>query len=558
MPACFFPLVLLLGWLVPSPTLAQAPVPRWTMANLAMQHTGHSFPYHHATAVDEAGNVFTAGMFYDTISFGRHTLRSVGNQDFYVAKYTPATHTWAWAVRGGGLAGDNVYGLAVHNGCVYITGALTNNYANDNQVTLDSPLPIPQLGAVNAAPSRDMFVAKYFDCGSAALLGWCQVAGGASLDYATGVAVSGRSVYITGTSENTSHHAQGVVFGTTGTLPGLYPQLGTQPIQSSSLVLAKYTDYGFSARFDWSQVVGGKWGGVGRGVAVHGQCVYMVGDISSSRNDSTRMYLGGHGRVLGTAYQYGTSAHFSQSWLLAKYLDLGDHAAFGWSQVAGGDGGSSANCVAVSGHSVYVCGTIDNDRTDSMHVRFGGSGTVAGTYPAPGLGRRVGLATVLAKYTDRGPTGTFEWLRTDGRSDFYESTSLVARGPWVYLLARSFFNRTHTRQGIRGGVRLELGERRRGDPPYEVQDVPYMAGYYDEGPHATLRWVRIFDYRAWLMHHQRFLALQGSHLYVMGNTVLPARFGYLTLTASGSDFGFAVAALDLSPALDAAAERRPR
>jgi hypothetical protein len=545
----FFTLILLLGWLVPPPTLAQAPVPRWTTANLAMQHTGRSVPYPRATVMDEAGNVFTAGMFYDTISFGPHRLYSAGSNDFYVAKYVPATHTWAWAVRGGGLQSDHAYGLAVHNGCVYVTGYLQNNYLDDNGVTLDSTEPVAQPGAVNAEPSSDMFLAKYFDCGSHAILGWCQVAGGASMDYATSVAVSGRSVYITGTSENNTSHAQGVVFGTTGPLPGLYPQLGTSRTLGTSLVLAKYTDHGFSASFNWSQVAGSKGGGgVGRGVAVRGRCVYLAGDIASRDSDSARIYLGGHGRVLGTPRLYGLSGQIGQGWLLIKYLDLGDHAAYGWSQVA----------IAVSGHSVYVSGSIYNDRSDSMHVRFGCSGPAAGTYPAPGLDRRVGLATVLAKYTDHGPTGAFEWLRTDGRSDFYEGTSLVAQGSWVYLLARSFFNRTHTRQGIRGGIRLKRGERRRGDPPYEVQDIPYVAGYYDEGSHATLRWVRISDYRSWLMHHQRFLALQGTHLYVIGNTILPARFGRLTLTAPGPDFGFAIAGLDLSPALNAVAERRAR
>ena len=451
MPAYFFALTLILGLLVPGLTRAQAPVPRWTMADLAMQQTGRSFPYPVATAVDEAGNVFTAGMFYDTASFGSHRLYSAGGNDFYVAKYVPATHTWAWAVRGGGRQSDHAYGLAVHNGCVYVTGYLQNNYLDDNGVTLDSTEPVSQPGAVNAEPSSDMFVAKYFDCGSRAILGWCQVAGGASMDYATSVTVSGRSVYISGTSGNTSSHAQGVVFGTTGPLPGLCPQLGTSPTLSQSLVLAKYTDHGFSASFNWSQVAGGKCGGVGRAVAAHGRCVYLVGDITSSCNDSARVYLGGHGRVLGTAYQYGTSARLSQGWLLVKYLDLGDHAAYGWSQVAGGDEGGSANAVAVSGRSVYVSGTVYNDRSDSMHVCFGGSGSVAGTHPAPGLGRRVGIATVLAKYTDCGPTGAFGWLRTDGRSNFYEGSNLVANGPWVYLLARSFFNRTPTREGIRGG-----------------------------------------------------------------------------------------------------------
>jgi hypothetical protein len=103
MPAYFFAFALLLGCLLPGLARAQAsaPVPRWTMADLTMQQTGRSFPYPVATAVDEAGNVFTAGMFYDTASFGSHRLYSAGGNDFYVAKYVLTTHTLAWAMRGG-------------------------------------------------------------------------------------------------------------------------------------------------------------------------------------------------------------------------------------------------------------------------------------------------------------------------------------------------------------------------------------------------------------------------------------------------------------------------
>jgi hypothetical protein len=52
---------------------------------------------------------------------------------------------------------------------------------------------------------------------------------------------------------------------------------------------------------------------------------------------------------------------------------------------------------------------------------------------------------VLVKYTDHGATDRLEWLCLDGTSDYYGGTSLFARGPWVYTMGYSFFNRTHTR-----------------------------------------------------------------------------------------------------------------
>lgn len=47
-----------------------------------------------------------------------------------------------------------------------------------------------------------------------------------------------------------------------------------------------------------------------------------------------------------------------------------------------------------------------------------------------------------------------------------------------------------------------------------------------------------------------YLGLSGPHLYVVGNTWLPAPFGRFILTVPGQDFGFVVAGLDLSPTLN--------
>ncbi|RZK61579.1 MAG: hypothetical protein EOO59_04715, partial [Hymenobacter sp.] len=539
----FLALLWLLALLAPTLLRAQplAPVPPWSMASLHPMPDARSYPWPRATAMDEAGNVFVAGMFHDTITLGSYTLRSAGQGDFYLAKYVPATRTWAWAVRGGGLSGDDARGLALHHGCVYITGSLHNNYANDYRVTLDSPLPVPQPGAVNAKPSLDLFVAKYFDHGTRASLAWCQVAGGADLDYGTSVAVSGCNVYVTGILSNDRHHRQGAVFGSTGPLPGLYPQLGTLSRPGSDLILAKYTDHGLSTTFGWSEVAGGTYSAVGHGVAVQGSSVYVVGDLQSLHTCPAYVQMGGHGRVPGTARLLVPGQRPIQSWLLAKYTDLGDHAAAGWSQVAGSDWGGVATAVAVRGRSVYVLGAMNNDRTHAMRIHVEGRRPLAISCPARRYEGPLETAAVLAKYTDHGPAGSFEWLQLDGTNDYYEGSSLVARGPWVYTLGYSFFNRTHTRQGIAGGTRRPPGARYRADAPYDVKDRPYLAGYYDYGPRAARRWVRIFDYPYQMGGRHYGLGLCGPRLYVMGTTWLPARFGRFTLGRPAQGLGFVVA-----------------
>ncbi|RZK44535.1 MAG: hypothetical protein EOO59_21795, partial [Hymenobacter sp.] len=330
------------------------------------------------------------------------------------------------------------------------------------------------------------------------------MAGGTDVDYGTGVAVSGRNVYVTGTSENDQANTKGVVFGSGGPLPGLHPQPGTSAQSNRNLLLAKYTDYGTSAAFGWSRVAGGDHGGESHAVAVQGSSVYVAGALVNSPTGPARPRLGpGH---LATP-----DLGLMQRWLLAKYLDLGDHAALGWCQTAGGDGGGVAYALAVSGRSIYVLGDADNDRANSLHVRFGSRGLEAGPYPAPGLSGRVGACNILAKYTDHGTSGAFSWLRVDGGTDYFRGSSLVARGPWVYVRGYSFFNRTPSRRGIAGGARRRPGPGQRGTPRYLVKNIPYVAGYLDLGSYAARRWVRVLDYaRAGIY---LVLSLHGPRLY---------------------------------------------
>lgn len=545
---------MLLALLAPTRTRAQpaAPVPPWSMAALATAQSPHPYAVVRATAVDEAGNVFIAGSFGEVITFGSLTLHSAGSHDFFLAKYVPATNTWVWAVRGGGRESDAAYGLAVQGGGVYVTGFFQNNYLNDDDVTLDSTAPVAQPGATHAKPSVDMFIAKYFDHGPRASLAWCQIAGGTDVDYGTGIAVCGRNVYVTGTSENDQANTKGVVFGSGGPLPGLHPQPGTSVQPNRNLVLAKYTDYGTSAAFGWSRVAGGDHGGQSYAVAVQGNRVYVAGALVNSPTGPPRQRL-------GPGHLASPDLGLMQRWLLAKYTDQGDHATLGWCQTAGGNGGGVAYALAVSGRSVYVLGDADNDRANSLHVRFGSRGLEAGPYPAPGLSRRVGACSILAKYTDHGTTGAFNWLQVDGGSDYYRGQGLVVRGPWVYTLGYSFFNRTPSRQGIAGGSRRPPGTKYRGTPHYQVKNHSYVAGYLDAGDHANRCWVRVFDYAR--AGNYSVLALHGPHLYVVGATGLPARFGRLTLDTPQRDYSFFVAALDLSPTLGpagaAAAVRHP-
>ena len=103
-----------------------------------------------AVAVDASGNVVIFGNFMGSIDFGLGALTSAGQQDIFVAKFSPAG-TCLWQKRFGGTGLDNARGLAVDgSGNVAVTGDFVN--------TINFGVGGPDLTAASA--ESDVYVAK--------------------------------------------------------------------------------------------------------------------------------------------------------------------------------------------------------------------------------------------------------------------------------------------------------------------------------------------------------------------------------------------------------------
>ncbi|WBA41475.1 T9SS type A sorting domain-containing protein [Hymenobacter canadensis] len=276
-------LLLLLTLLLPWTARAQAPA--WSAATIGSSSQANGTSTTQATAVDAAGNVFVTGNFTGQVAFGSTLLSSAGGNDLFVAKYVPATATWAWAQSGGGTGTDFGQGLAVSGISVYVTGYITNNTANSTGVLFGgtgTTAGTVQVNGASATSSQDLVVAKYTDNGATATLGWTQVGGGTSGDIGFGLAVSGTSVYVTGVIVNTTANASGVLFGGTGTTAGTVQVNGATATNSFDLVVAKYIDNGATATLGWTQVGGGTDNDQGNGIAVRGTSVYVAGSVVPS------------------------------------------------------------------------------------------------------------------------------------------------------------------------------------------------------------------------------------------------------------------------------------
>ena len=357
-------------------------------------------------------------------------------QDIVLAKYTDngTSATLGWTQVGGGNTNfEQGTGVAVNGTSVYLTGFFYNSATNNNGVLFGgggTTAGTVQVNGASATASQDLLLAKYTDNGATATLSWVQTGGGSLFDQGNGVAVSGTSVYVTGYLTNTATNANGVLFGGNGTTTGTVPQYGTSVINGPDLVLAKYTDNGTTATFQWSQVGGGTNSDYGQGVAVSGSSVYVTGYLTNTATNALAVLFGGSGTTAGTVQVNGASATASPDLLLAKYTDNGPNATLGWTQVGGGTGYDDGVGVVASGTSVYVAGNFTNSTTNANSVVFSNGG---GSVAVPGAFAQATIDLVVAKYQDNGASASLAWTQVSGSTGNDQANGVAMRGVQVYL-----------------------------------------------------------------------------------------------------------------------------
>jgi hypothetical protein len=183
---------------------------------------GTNFDVAKSVAVDASGDVFLAGYFIGTASFGGGALVSAGSQDIFLAKYNSGG-THQWSQRFGSTGQEDVSAALDESGELLVSG----NFYN----TVDFGG-----GPLVSAGSSDAFLAKYNSAGTHQ---WSQRFGGADYDWGGSVATGASgSVVLTG--------------GFLGTVSFGGPPLTGPGFED--VFLAKYSSSGVH---QWSRVYGG-------------------------------------------------------------------------------------------------------------------------------------------------------------------------------------------------------------------------------------------------------------------------------------------------------------
>ncbi len=278
-------------------------------------------------------NVYVTGFFSSNTraSIAGRTLTGAGSHDVFVAKYVDqgSSVTGNWAISGGGNSFDRGQGIAVSGANVYVTGFFSSNS--------NAYLGGQTLVGTGANQNFDVFVAKYVDNGGSVAAGWVTSGGGTGDDSGEAVAVSGTSVYATGSFiSDTGTSLAGQALPGTGT-------------GNTDIFVAKYVDNVGSVAAGWATSGGGTGNDRGNDIAASGANVYVTGSFISNTGASLA------GQALPGA---GNADVF-----VAKYVDQGTSAAPGWVASGGGPVGDGGSSLVLSGQRVYVGGSVAGPAT---------------------------------------------------------------------------------------------------------------------------------------------------------------------------------------------------
>lgn len=196
---------------------------------------GSGYDEARGVAIDPEGNVLVTGDYYGTISIGAHTVKSTGDADVFIARFSTNGEA-QWLQSAGSTGGERGHDLAVDGaGNVYVTGEFQGT-AHFGQVSRQS------------AGEFDVFIAKYSRNGA---LQWAESAGGGQRETGYGIIADRRTgdLYVTG-----------AYFGTTA-----FGSTTTTSAGDADVFFAKYNTHG---ALQWMRSAGGSGDDTGRDLAL--------------------------------------------------------------------------------------------------------------------------------------------------------------------------------------------------------------------------------------------------------------------------------------------------
>jgi hypothetical protein len=136
------------------------------------------------TVACDGTRVIVGGRFRSTlINLGGADLTNQGQDDIFLADFAAANGSHVWSARYGGTSNDDVVGVALSGGAIYVTGAFS------------APINLGGITMTSQGGS-DVYVAKYD--GSTGSHTWSKRFGGAGLESPARIIATGAGIVIVG------------------------------------------------------------------------------------------------------------------------------------------------------------------------------------------------------------------------------------------------------------------------------------------------------------------------------------------------------------------------
>jgi len=263
-------------------------------------------------SLDDDGNIFIVGTFYETVLFGQTELQSNGFNDIFLSKLDP-TGTALWAIKAGGSFFDKGNALVLDSqGSIYITGEF-------------SMIAFFESTSITSNGSTDGFIAKYNSIGE---LLWTLGFGSSGADNGYNIELeSNEEPVIIGAFVNEVDFSNDVI------LTSQYNS--TTNRYSSDMFLAQYNQVG---ECQWAVSGGGTGNDFGYSLFIdENDNIYSTGKFEGTANFGDMQ----------------TSSYGASDIFVAKY-NLNDDWLFAVS--AGGEDNDNSSSIALDDNNIYITG----------------------------------------------------------------------------------------------------------------------------------------------------------------------------------------------------------
>ncbi len=283
--------------------------------------SGHGTKTSSAIFKDEAGNVYVAGTFSDTLTIDNQTFTSRGNSDGYIASYSRSGSV-RWIKPFGGNSADYVNDAVYKNGSIYFGGEFLSSSINFTTDTIYNP--------DGSGGYSDSFIAAIDTSGNFI---WAKSFGssGTRNDQLSDIEVTDNSLYVAGSFEGIFNAGNNVLSASSGLTDAYFLKLDLNGN-------TKWGRFANDSKSDYGNAI--KTDSFGN--------VYMAGTFGNSSG------LGSFNVYIGSSQFYANGSYGFSDVFLARFDTSG---AFKYARRDGGGNPDNARKLLVDGTKILLAGS---------------------------------------------------------------------------------------------------------------------------------------------------------------------------------------------------------